>query len=267
MASSHIFYTFGANMAKALITSVTSAATGYPKEYLTAFNPDTYWKPTSTANQTLTFDLGSAKSIGAVLIFCHNWTTDHGNSGNATVLLEHSDNGSSWTSTSTEVLGSSLGTSNPMAQFAFVGLPLSHRYWRLTFGTMATTIELSGVFFCTVRSVSVGNLFPQDEAESYAVRSIDAAGGRTFRQGINRNESFEYVLSFRISGNTNFQALQNAYRDCFGELYPLIWLPSGDSYKLVRFSGKFQRNEKQYQYYEPEVRLVSLPYAYPGEGY
>lgn len=267
MASSHTFYTFGANMSKGKCTAVTSAATGYPKENLFDNNPDTYWKPTSTADQTLTFDLGSTKSIGAVFIFCHNWTTDHVNSLNATILLEHSDNGSSWTGTSIEVLGTSLGVTNPMANPAFTGLPLSHRYWRVTLGTMATTIELSGVFFCTTRSVTIGNMLPEDDPEWYANRTTQATGGRVFAQGINRNELFEFVLRFKISGTTNFQALQNAYRDSFGDLWPLIWLPNGGTYKLVRFSGKFHANQKQYQYYEPEVRLITLPYAYPGEGY
>ena len=54
-----LLYATGA-MLEAIEAGVTSEATGYPIENALDNNLDTVWKPTSTADQTIDVDLGSA---------------------------------------------------------------------------------------------------------------------------------------------------------------------------------------------------------------
>ena len=88
MPASADLYTLGL-MYKAKVTSATSAATGFPKENIVDYNPDTYWKPTSTANQTINIDLGSTQTIDQFALFIHNYETFGGTN---TVLAKYDSN-------------------------------------------------------------------------------------------------------------------------------------------------------------------------------
>ena len=90
------FYCDGGLMDIADIDSVTSEATGYPKEHLLDGSLITCWRPTTTADQHIIIDLNYIPGLTDYVIgfFMRNYLTDM---GTGIFVIYLSSNGSSWT--------------------------------------------------------------------------------------------------------------------------------------------------------------------------
>lgn len=97
------------------------------------------WRPvTGGTTRTLSFDLGSARSVGFAAIAAHNLFTMAGS-----VAVQRSSDGVSWTDAGAGVV---TPTDNDALVFRFAAL--SFRYWRFNFSGLATSAAMSvGVAF------------------------------------------------------------------------------------------------------------------------
>ena len=263
MASTCTLYTMG-HMVGADIDAATSEATGYPKENVVDNNPDTYWKATSTASQTLDFDLQEAKQVDGFMIFLRNYAsvTDAEYVG-----IAYSDNGSDWTTISSAGLNVFDKTIPVLTSIYDCG---SHRYYRLACGVITTILEISMVAFLTTRAITIGNQWPEDDTDVFFNREFKSSDGRNLVAGVNSRSFKEFSRKYLISGDTNWTALRNAHQDSRGSLLPLV-LNEGTllaDAKLVRFvDPKLSKNQRDYQYYNPTVRFKEIPYYPDGESY
>jgi len=251
-------------MDDAVVDSATSEATGFNKEHLIDNNPDTYWKPTSTANQTLDFDLGAAKIIDAIIFFVKNYTTL--STASADRFWSDNDFGATTFVSGTPTLGSK--TAGPL-RISEDNLGISHRWWRINIHTQSEAIQLPGIWFCQKFDIAP-NEWPENDIDRFYQKVSQAGGGRTFVIRQNKNSFKEIPRSFVMPGTTFFNALRNAHQDSAGGALPLI-LQQGTTYDealLVKFQGSdFIKNEIGYQNYEPEVSFIQMPYIDDGDSY
>lgn len=251
-------------MSAAIVDSITSEATGFPKEQLLDNNPDTYWKPTGTGQQDIVIDLGSALQVDAFVAFVKDYTTMTG----AYMYRYRSSDNVNWTN-----IGGSWAigdlTAGPL-RFNDLGSPLTYRYWKFEILAQSEAIQLAGLWLCRKYTVAVGNEWPEQDREIYHNRIIEGEGGRDFVIGINRGRSMIIPRSYKISGATQFGYLRSAWRDSAGQLRPVI-IQEGDTYDdgyLARFAeDEFVKNERAYLYYEPIVRFNTMPYIDAGQSY
>jgi len=132
MASSVKLYTLGA-MKDADLDSATSEATGYLKENMIDMNPDTYWKGTSTATQSIEIDLNSTSiAIDGVFLFIRNYASI---TGSETCDCYWSDDDSSYTFVTASVTIASRTLPIYVRTFASA---LTHRYWRFNLASLTT---------------------------------------------------------------------------------------------------------------------------------
>lgn len=256
------YYTAGP-MLKTDIDSVTSATSGFPKEYLTDNNPDTWWKKSGvSANQFLKFDNNQNVAVEALVLFIHNYL----DVGSSTCILIHDDNASFTHPTTSVAAGQLQDTATPLRIFDFSSS--SERYWRLTFPD--ADIQVSMVLFCRKFTVSQGREFPITDTDDFATRILAAPGGRQHVILQNQNVAGSRTDKFKLSGTTNYNALRNAFLDCKKNGLPVIRQPGSTNAtaEIGRFSrAKFIRTQSDYQYYQPSITIELMPYIASGESY
>lgn len=266
MPSSLDLYTTG-NMEYAIATAATSEATGFPKENLLDDNPSTSWKPSSTANNTVTFDLGETKAVAGLIIMIRNHTTDF-NDGTASILMEGSSDGSSWSSAGGSVI--SFNEASGQALY-FVGLNTlgARRYWRFTLQNMIAIIQISCAWWCQLAQITQGCLRPKNEVIRYSNRQ----GNGINVQGINRAAVTALELSYQFPNATNWTQLKNAFNDSYGRRFPLIAVPEGSaSFASTAFLCRFRAdempsNEEEYLRFHPSFALDPINFVRAGRTY
>lgn len=263
-------------MANAVVDDITSEATGYPKENLLDANPDTYWKPSSTAAQYIKFDLQAAYAIGAICLFVNDYKTLTSNGGvTVRVYAYYADTDLSLTDGGWTIISNPAYTtigsmaSGPLRIAELTGAP-SHRYWRLYITAQNEAVKISGVWFCYKRSIATGNQWPEADKHTYANRSVALNGGRRFVSAINKSPYVSLERTFLFVDSTNFGILQNAFLDSCGSRHPVIFQEGStyDTARLVYFDEEvFNDNQTDYQIYNPTVRMSELPYIHDGDTY
>lgn len=267
MGSSISLYTTG-NMASATILAITSAATGFPKENLLDDNPDTYWKASSASAQTIDIDLGSAKAVSGLFLFIHNYSTLTESGGiAATITLYRSSDNITYTQVGGLItIGNML--LGPMRYSAISSI--TYRYWRLIISNCNEALEISGIWLASLYTLSIGNEMPERDKYEYNNTTLEMEGGRTFVAAINKNPHYIFPRIYRIDGATIFGYLKSAHQDSAGQLRVLM-INEGSDYTtcyLVRFSeDSFDKNEIDYQYYNPTVSFIELPWIRDNEAY
>lgn len=266
MADSVKLYTTG-NMKAAIMASAPDAATGYPVTNILDNNPDTWWKSSDgTANRDLEIDLGSAKTVDALIVWVHNYTAMTNARG---IELSYSDDDSTYTFIS----GSSalVDTAGPI-RIRTSGLPTAspHRYWRIRINADAggQIPEISGVWLCQLFSPSVGNQYPEPDEDVAYNRYEESESGRAFVAGINSQPGVEFTRQFAFYSAADATELRNAWLDCIGRRYPLFLHEDTTQTNAVfcRFmEDRYNRARMGYLEYRPTVRFKSIPWIPAGE--
>lgn len=252
-------YTTGI-MEEAVVDSATSEATGYPKENLIDGNPDTFWRATTTGDQTIDIDLQEAKNVDALVIFLCNYDTFAATAG--TLAVSHSDDDSSYTVAGSTSLN---GTAMPIVVVDFT--QVSKRYWRISFTTMGAIADVGQIWMTTERVISQSHELPVNDKTIYLNRSLKAGGGRVYRAAVNKGSQSELPRSYRFAVGSDWAALLAAFNDCRGSLFPVI-LYDGTNYTLVNFdSDELDQNKTAYAYYQPAVTFIQVPYIRDGDSY
>lgn len=130
------------NLLKRYAVTVTSEASGYPKEHLYDDQPQSLWKAgAASADQIITIDAGSAVSVD---IFClgpaHNLA-----SINAGIKLQYSATGA-WAGEEVDAFASFTPGVDNSYQYRLFG-PISARYWRVYLTISSGTPQIGEVAF------------------------------------------------------------------------------------------------------------------------
>lgn len=269
MASSSNLYTMGL-MDKAIVTAVTSEAAGYPIENAFDGNPDTHWRPSSTANQTIDIDLGSAQSVDAFLIFIRNYDTDY-DVGTQSIGLASDDNDNGAYSAVSYLGGSAALFDNTVGQPVWLaqsaGSVVTKRYWRITIGNMAAVAQIAGFYLCRTRAIGQGNQWPEEENDQFFSRIASGLSGRKLVQRRNSLPFGPFSRKYLINGSTIKSTIQSAFRESFGPAFPLIH-NEGSIYRLVRFADDaLVYNQVDYLLWEVMLNFLPIPYFKDGENY
>jgi len=249
------------------VDSVTSQATGFPIELGFDFNPDTCWKPTSTANQTIDIDMGGNYTIGAFGLFVRNYTTDHDNSGSAQIAVSYdeSDSFPSPTAWKTLVFQDAGSTSDPI--YIVTETSVIKRYWRMLLSGMATTLEVAQFLFCRHISLSHSNQYPEQSEMNYGNVVSRDDSGRTWVKGRNFLVFDAMFRQWTGLTETVFNSLKLALDESRESRYPMIY-NEGSSYWMVKARNKsFKWWKIQHDMYYAEVIFERMPYMYPGKNY
>ena len=246
--------------------AITSEAAGFPIENAMDWNLDTYWKPTSTADQNIDFDFGSAVDVEGVVFWYHNYLTDHRNGSTAKMQLWWSDNGSAWTQVAGDV-NLQLVQSEPL-DIMVKDLGATHRYWRVTIKTLNTTVEISQIMLFNRRTTSTNSSWPDDDTEIFANKTVKAPGGRELVIGINKGSVKEFSRNFVITGTTDFNTLVSVFQATRGGVWPLV-LTEGSTLnlpKMCRFDrDEIEKAQNDFELYDIELSFKTLPYIRDGE--
>lgn len=199
--------------------SATSEAAGFPKERLTSLlRINRPWRSTSTAQQLIVIDLGSSKSMGAILLHRCNFTS---------VSLGH-DN------TSGGPFASISGSPFAVAQDLKDGgvykrivepVGITNRYLQVTIPNQATTdgaafFQMGAVLVMGAMTATVAN--PQNPTDEERLQ-------HSIRAGIGADEEVVEVglpqLQERWQLRLDTQAEVNEWRTLrnLGEASPVVW--------------------------------------------
>ncbi len=272
MSATVQFQTLGIMSKTSLVLGVSSASAGYGIENAADFNPDTYYLNAGDIVNRIDIDLGESSTVDSFGMWLRNYNTDFdGATGTATYALSTDDNDD----------GAYSATTDQIAQTAInhtVGEPIfipsanissiMKRYWRLLLVIVpGVEVKLSQIFLSKIRTVSVGNQWPEDDTERFFTRSVRGPGGRRFVDLVNQRSAGSFTRSYTFDGTSNFNALKNTFIDSAQGTWPLL-MREGSNYKYVRFADKpFSKSENEFQLYGPRVTFDVIPYIADGENY
>jgi len=273
MASSSKLFTTGLMEKVSAEVISGSSASGHGIEFAFDFNPDTYWKISGTGTFVIDVDMGQTITPDDFAIFWHDYNTDHDSGTQAINVYTDDNDDGNYTATTLWWTGSAVDLNNTVGDpidFPLSGVTLASRtkrYWRIGFGNMTQAIEISQFFFLKTREVSVGNQWPENDEDDYETRLVKAGGGRQLVRLLNRNQTGRFTRQFLFNGDTDYDALRNAFADSKKNTWPLI-LQEGSTNTLVRFASKpFKKRQLEYQQYNPTVLFERVPYIEDGENY
>jgi len=251
-------YTLG-QMLKAEITWVESETAGHPRENLIDNNPDTTWLPTTGDAQTVTIDLGEAKTIDAVGGWIKSAT------GSYNIFSDDNDDGAYTAVTSHATVAMSGG----YPQFSDI-TPVSKRYWGFYshfVGGHVTLWKHSAIWLFKKSTIVKSSQLPRNDITRYYNNVSLAGGGREFIRGVNSNSRTILPRNYLID-DTDYTALKAAFDDSRGRLLPLLVVESGETTRLVRFgSDDLSRGEISHEIYKPSFSLIELPFIPQKETY
>ena len=274
---SDILYTSG--LSKAVInTAVTSEATGYPIENVLDFNPNTYWKPTSTANQTLDFDLGSALEVDNIVLILKNYETDFVDAG-ANLYFESDDNDNGSYSAVTQANSiSSWQAAIPQSKNVYFQANIlsftsvTKRFWRIRFVGMVEVVEVACIYFCSARTIAQSHEMSRQQGVKFNSISQSGAAGIEYVKVKNTVPIETYNLLYRVSdigSDTDYTSVINAYKDCQGRVYPLVMI-SADLQIIgnYRFTSETANVlVRDFKLYDVTLGLEEVPYPSSGGTY
>jgi len=272
MASTATLYTTGLMAKGSASVSTGGSSSGHGINNAFDFNPDTYWAPSSTDNQIIDVDMGASVSPDNFAIWVHDYDTDY-ESGTQSIGIYTDDNDNGSYSAVTVWGGSAVLFDNTVGDPIYYPLSsltleaVTKRYWRIAIASMTSIAEISMFLWLKTRSISIANQWPEDDTDDFETDTVTAGGGRQYIQLFNRNATGRITRRYFFNGDTDKDALRNAFLDSKKNAYPLI-LKEGAVSKLVRFTNDpFNKRQVQYQQYTPTVSFDRIPYIEDGETY
>lgn len=242
-------------MALAKSTAVTSEATGYPIENAIDLNPNTFWRATSTAEQTIDIDLQSAKQVDAVGLWLKDYA-DHSAAANYNLQTSYSSNGIDYSAVFGEYQSWHPDVMVKVFDFAAAK---TYRYWRIYVEPVSGAVmDISGLCLFRKFSIARGNDYPEDDAATFINTATQTVIGNDFVSGVSPNPISIFSRTWMLSGTTYWTALSGAFSDSCGNRYPLV-IGENSTYKIVRFGqDQLPKNEIDYQVYNPTVTFREL---------
>lgn len=114
------------NLAYGITPTASTSAAGFPAVAATYPTTFEFWKPTAVP-ATWTVDLGTAQTVDSVCIV--------GDFGGASVSVQRSTNGTTWTTIDTETVTDRINM--------FLFTAVSSRYWRLSFSGVIPSLAVA----------------------------------------------------------------------------------------------------------------------------
>lgn len=263
MAQSFKFYT-NPNMRKAVVHAITSEATGRDAEFALDYNLDTYWEPTSTANQNFDINLGSDLDVEGFVIFLRNYNAGYGID---TVDLQKSNDGSSWSSLS--IPKGLLNVNQFGVLIGDAGSTHTEQYWRFAFTSLGVKPQVASILLFTKYSIATGSLYPEQNDKNYAIKKQMGPGGRTLKRQLNRIAIETFGRTWLLSGDVDRDKLEAMWDDTRGHALPLVMQEDSDDERFVEIiqPQAFNANKIQHQLYRPTITFRTLPYIEDGENF
>lgn len=269
MPASIDFYTNG-NMEKAYCSSATDAATGFPKENMMDFNPDTCWKGNVSATQILRFDLGSAKPVDSLVIFLKDYLTDYHVTKTIDIQLNASTNGTDWTTPNGELIFTAEDMENDGVQPIFIrelASQKTYRYWQITLTNITAQPQFACVFFCQKNTLDKGNQWPELDPDGFMNNHINASDGRVHSRIMTRKKIRVRNRTYLLTDDTDWNILKDAHDDSLGRFLPLIMV-EGTEKIMMKFShDELSPNQIAYKIRQPSIEMIEVPYIEDGELY
>jgi len=239
MASSVRIYTTGSNMKQATVTNSPNEDTGYPIENIFDDNPNTYWRPDSTAslsNIELIFDLGSDPLlIDTLIVFVRDY--EQLTQARSFGPIYASYDGANWEDT-IKVMNLK-DTTGPLRILTLSASQYSYRYWKGTIsGASGNQPELSLVYFARSFSFTASNILPEENTDIALVEVDEFPGGHSIVRAVSKNIEGEFSREFLLRDTTDLELIRDAFEDSVGPLYPII-LREGNNqadFHLCRFA-------------------------------
>lgn len=256
-------YSIGRVMEQAYVKTVTSSATGYPKERMTDFDLMTAWKPTTTADQTIIIDLGSVKSIDGLALFIKNYNTDQTWGGASYYKITHSADDVTYTTSVNHYFTPTIG--KPIWFSDVSDWPVTNRYIKLQLFLRNVIIEIAGIFLYT-KHILQASEWPHDDAPLLPVLQFDVQGGSKYAVRLARRANRQFSRRFDFVFAAEFAKLKAAYDNSFAVWSPLIYQEGSSDPMIVRFADPaIPENQYDFEMYQPSARFVELPYIEDGQ--
>lgn len=243
------------NMRYATVTAATSETTYHEKEFGADFNPNTYWQPTSTAQQDFTYSFSTSTTVTCMCLYLRNYasiTAGTYSAYNDTTLLGSVNCSDTATPIRLLEFGSSSGTTFKL---------------RISTG-VTTTSKLGLIFFGVYYSLTTASEYPYDIEYDWKHREYVGESGQ--RHVVAASSIYQEVIErkYHIVGDPASCAVLSAWNLCQGTRYPLIIneTTTQSTAKLVRFDEKPKITAIEYQFYELTVRFREV-YSVPAGEY
>jgi len=244
------------------LDSVTSEATGYPKENMIDNNPDTFWRATTDAYQAIDIDLNAAYAVSGAFAFIRNYKSSW---TNAAMVLQRSSDDTTYGGDTAIFLNAA---SDPIKIIKLSG---TYRYWRLAFnnitGETIPDVGMIGLF--VEREIEFGNEWPEKDSDKFYNKTVKAADGRRYVRRLNKNSTRIIPRTWLINSDVDWEStpLYLAHQDSGGSALPLI-LQEDSVNRLVRFTDdELDRNARQYRLFEPTVTFEEMPHIDDGDSF
>lgn len=270
MSATAQFQTLSIMSKASLVLSTGSASAGYGIENAADFNPDTYFENVVLPPHVIDIDLGESSTVDSFGMWIRNYNTDFDPAtGTSNYALATDDNDDGNYSATTDQIATTP-INHTVGEPIFIPSSnissIKKRYWRLTLN-LSVPFKLSQIFLSKIRTLNIGNQWPEDDSDNFFVRSVRGPGGRRFIDLINQRSAGSFSRSYIFDGTANFNVLRNAFIDSAQGTWPML-LREGSTYKYVRFDGRpFVQNETDYLIFQPTVNYDIIPYIADGENY
>lgn len=262
-------YPTAAIMRQAEVHSVTSENGANLIENMLDHSLDSYWQPTTTGDQAIIIDLQSAKTVDSVVLWVHNYETDHGPTSSPFIEVDHSDDGSSWGTTWVVITWASI-----IANYMDAGLvvlasagSVTKRYFRIRLLNMATTIELS--FFAVAQKYQLGRDpdYPHRPQKTYnnTVRRLPSGRLSVARGTGLPFEDWSAVFSAFLAADLTM--LEAIFDQSLGCGAPIAYQTDANSHKLVWLVNDFVPEELAYQVWRVTMEFSDVRYTADGATY
>jgi len=256
------FYTTEAHE-NAVVISVTSEAAAFlPKECLLDQNLDKSWVPSSTSNQNIDVDCGSAVTVDAMGLWIKNYDTDF---SGISIYRYGSANNVDW-----DLLNPTLTPTNgvPLV-YSDLGSQASYRYWRFHIEGIPSLPYVTQVFLLRKRSLSRNHVRNGSvDYPKFDNTAVITTGNRQHIHYNYKNSIQHFDRKYHLVNSTDLTWVDNVISDCSGRRNIFIYnvdTPSAASYVCRMENDYTTYNEIAAYYREVTLKFNSLPYIEAGE--
>ena len=236
--------------------------TGHEPKYVLDNDPNTYWKPDSTVDRTIYFDLGSNVQVDAFAFWIHNHNAGFG--GSKAWKLSYSTDDSTYTTFDSKLFVDSRNAGVPFIAFKFEN-PVSARYWKFELidfdeTPMGPVAEIGGLWLMRDYSLPYDNQYPENIGLEWGNNKIVSRSGDGYQSRKHTGHTRSMGKQYVFVRTAHSALLRNAYRASYGSLLPIAFKPDYDSvdWLLCRFISQHKLNETWSEVYQPKIDVKEV---------